>query len=117
MHKTVKTLGKYALAFCLAAALMLALLVAAACVPRRTIEQNMRASAEYLAADMVFPTAVEGVEGSRIDRYADSILLGIAWQYDSADPLRSVMRSAYYYTPYQNENDNLLDAVTQDLDA
>lgn len=115
--KRMKTAVRYLCLFCAAAALMLALLVGAACIPRGAIEKNMRASAEYLAADIVFPLAVEGVEGSRIDRYADAILLGIAWQYDAADPLRSVMRSAYYFTPYQNENDNLLDAVTEGMDA
>ncbi len=113
----MKKLIIYLAAFCAAAALMLALLVGTACIPRNMIERNMRASAEYLASDIVFPLAVEGVEGSRIDRYADAILLNIAWHYDAAHPLRSIMCSAYYYTPYQNENNNLLDAVAQDLPA
>ena len=107
----MKRIASYLAVFCVTLAVLAALLVATAYIPRGAIEDNMRASAAYLAADSVFPLAVEGVEGSRIDRYADSSLLGIAWQYDAADPLRSVMRSAYYSTPYQNENDNLRDAV------
>lgn len=113
----MKNIVKYAAVFCAAAALGLALLVLSALIPRRAIAENMRASAEYLAAGELFGAAVDGVEGSRIDRYADAILLNIAWHYDAADPLRSVMRSAYYYTSEQNENDNLLDAVTRDLPA
>lgn len=65
----------------------------------------------------MFGTVVEGVNSSKIDRYADSILLGIAWQYDAEHPMESVMRSAYYHRDYHNENQNLLDAVEQELPA
>ena len=103
--------------FAAAAGVMLALLLGAAAIPREAIRERLRTSAEYLAARPVFFLALPGVEGSRIDRYADSILLGIAWQYDREALLPSVMQSAYYYTPYQNENDNLLEAVERDLAA
>ena len=54
---------------------------------------------------------------SMIDRYADSILLNIAYNYDSDNPLRSVMLSEYYNVPYQNENINLLDSIGGELTA
>ncbi len=92
-------------------------LVLTAKIPQAVIQDNMLRSAEYLCEKKVFFDAVPGIEGSRIDRYADSILLGIAYQYDAAHPFRSVMESAYYYTPYQNENENLLEAVTEGLPA
>lgn len=57
------------------------------------------------------------MECSKIDRYADSILLGIAYQYDEKQLLESVMSSAYYYTDWQNENNNLYDAVAQEYEA
>jgi len=113
----VKRIAEYFAAFCIAAALMLALLVGAACIPRGAIEGNMRESARFLAAGETYPLAVPGVDASRIDRYADAILLNIAWHYDAAKPLRSVMLSAYRHAPNQNVLDSLLDAVTNDQPA
>ena len=106
---------KYVVIFLLVVALLTALLVLCACIPKSAIRENMLESAQYLCEGELFGTVADGVEGSKIDRYADSILLGIAWQYDDTDPLYSVMRSSYYHTNYQNENENLLDAVTEDL--
>lgn len=102
--------------FCTIAILM-GLLVCAAMIPKSAIKENVQKSAEFLCEGKLFGTVVEGVNGSKIDRYADSILLAIAYQYDEKEPLTSVMWSSYYYTKYQNENKNLFDAVTQDLPA
>lgn len=108
---------KYPAVFLLAVALLTVLLVLSALIPQSAIRENVLSSAEFLCDGPLFGTVVEGVESSRIDRYADSILLGIAWQYDGEKPLTSVMESSYYYTEYQNENQNLLDAVTKNLPA
>ena len=108
---------RYPAIFLAAAVLLTVLLVLSAMIPKSAIRENMLSSAAFLTEGPLFGTAVEGIEGSRIDRYADSILLGIAWQYDAERPLVSVMESSYYYTEYQNENQNLLDAVSQNLPA
>lgn len=108
---------RYPVVFALTAALLTLLLVLSAKLPKSAIRENMLQTAEFLAEGPLFGTAVEGIEGSRIDRYADSILLGIAWQFDGERPLSSVMEASYYYTEYQNENQNLLDAVSQNLPA
>lgn len=113
--QTLRQTLKYIGIFLLVVALLTALLVLCACIPQSAIRENMLESAQYLCEGELFGTVVHGVEGSKIDRYADSILLGIAWQYDSRDPLRSVMLSSYYHTKNQNENENLLDAVTENL--
>ena len=113
--QTLRHILKYIVIFLLVAALLTALLVFSACIPKSAIRENILESAQYLCEGALFGTVVDGVEGSKIDRYADSILLGIAWQYDSTDPLRSVMLSSYYHTKYQNENENLLDAVVENL--
>ena len=113
----MKIIMKYFAVFCAAAALMASLLVLSALIPRGAIEPQMRESAALLKESELFGTAVDGAEGSRIDRYADSILLNIAWNYDAKEPLRSVMLSEYYYTAYQNENDNLYDAVADGAEA
>ncbi len=103
----------YAAAFILTAALLTSLMVMTARIPRDRIRENMRISAEYLCSGSLFGNVLEGVDASKVDRYADSILLAIAWQMDPEHPLESVARSGYYYRPDQNENENLLEAVTQ----
>lgn len=108
---------KYPAVFLAAVCFLLGILVLSAQIPQQAIRENMLESARFLCDGPLFGTAVEGVEGSRIDRYADAILLGVAWQYDREEPLASVMESSYYYTEYQNENQNLLDAVSQNLSA
>ena len=106
---------RYCLCFFLTAALLLGLLLLSTLVPRQAIRPQMQKSAEYLCEGELFGEAVEGISSSRIDRYADSILLGIAFQFDRENALRSVMEDSYYRQPYQNENENLRDAVEKDL--
>lgn len=113
--QTLRHTLKYIVIFLLAVALLTALLVLSACIPKSAIQENTLESAQFLCEGELFGRVVDGVEGSKIDRYADSILLGIAWQYDGTDPLQSVMQSSYYHTKNQNENENLLDAVAKDL--
>ncbi len=86
-------------------------LVLSSKVPRDTIRENMHTSAEYLCEKEVFFKVLENVQASNIDRYADSILLSIAWQYDGEDPLRSVMRSSYYHGEIIEENEAFLRSV------
>ena len=105
------------LCFLVTGALLTGLLVLSTLIPRETVAPRMQISADYLCEGELFGEAVKGVSSSRIDRYADSILLGIAWQYDGRNAFRSVMESAYYHLPYQNENENLRDAVQRDLPA
>lgn len=115
--RAVKSIFKYICVFIITFAILTGLLVLSACIPRSSIQAHVRESAEYLCQGELFGAVVDGVSGSRIDRYADSILLAIAYQYDAEQPLSSVMWSSYYYTPYQNENDNLLEAVTEGYEA
>ena len=104
---------RYIVIFCGTVALLTGILVLSAMIPRSAIQKNAEESAQYLCEKDVFFDMVGGADGSRIDRYADSILLAIAYQYDDERPLDSVMWSAYYFTEYKNENENFLDAVTE----
>lgn len=115
--RVLKESLKYIVLFCGVAALLTGLLVLSAIIPRSAIQKHAEESAQYLCEKDVFFDLVKGADGSRIDRYADSILLAIAYQYDVERPLDSVMWSAYYYTEYQNENQNFLDAVTEGCEA
>lgn len=115
--RIIKDSLKYPAAFLLTLIFLTGLLVASACIPQSALKKNVQESAEFLCEGELFGCVLPGVESSKIDRYADSILLGIAYQYDENHPLTSVMWSSYYYTDYQNENKNLLDAVTGNLEA
>ena len=110
----VKAIFRLLLCFLITAAVLLGFLLLSTLVPRETIRPQMQSSAELLCKGKLFGEVLPGVDSSRIDRYADSILLGIAWQYDSRNALRSVMESSYFHLVYQNENENLRDAVEQD---
>lgn len=105
------------LVFLLTAALLTGFLLLSTLVPKEAIRPRMRESADYLCENKLFAAAVPGVPSTRIDRYADSILLGIAWQFDREDALRSVLEASYYSLETQNENRNLRDAIEQDLPA
>lgn len=109
--QAVKKGLNYFILFIIAVTALTGLLVLSAKIPQHAIKSNVRESAEYLCEGELFGMLADGVQGSKIDRYADSILLAIAYQYDDEHPLESVMRSSYYYTENQNENENLLDAV------
>lgn len=103
--------------FVLTSLVLLLFLMLCAKIPRSLIRERMLYSARYLCENRLFYEALEGVSSSKIDRYADSILLGISWQYDPDNSLKSVLESSYYYVSYQNENKNLLDAVRKNISA
>ena len=98
--------------FTAAYGMMLGFLTLSAGIKTENIQKNMEESADYLCEDIVFPyMESEDVKPSCIDRYADSILLNIAYNFEPDNRIKSVMESSYYYTRYQNENRNLRDAV------
>ncbi|MCR5508263.1 MAG: hypothetical protein K6F34_06225 [Lachnospiraceae bacterium] len=113
--KIINIIIKKLILFFITTGLLCVLLVSTAWIPKEAIRHNSLVSAQYLMQKDVFFDAASGINGSRIDRYADSILLNIAYHYDREYPLRSVMVSAYYFTPSQDENANFLDAVKDDL--
>lgn len=112
-----KSLLKYITVFFITFAVLTGALVLTAKLPRSLIQENCLESANYLCERNVFWNLHQEINSTKIDRYADSILLGIAYQYDGEHPLESVMWSSYYTTNYKNENDNLLDAVTYGYEA
>ena len=100
--------------FIVAYALMLGFLVLSAGIKKESIQEKMEESADYLCEDVVYPY-MEGngkeIKHSCIDRYADAILLNIAYNFESDNSLKSTMLSSYYYDDYMNENKNLYKAV------
>lgn len=106
----------YIVKYIAAVSLLTVLLFVSALIPRKMIYSGMLSSAEFLRDGEMFGEVWDGVPASEYDRYADSILLNIAWNYDSEHPVRSVTESSYYHSDTQDENLALYDAVTKDLD-
>ena len=88
---SMKTFLYNLILFFTAAFILVMLLVLTALIPREQIRDKTLESAEYLCDGELFGTVIDNVEGSRIDRYADAILLNIAYHYDADHPVRSVM--------------------------
>ncbi|MBQ9700599.1 MAG: hypothetical protein IJV71_08275, partial [Lachnospiraceae bacterium] len=71
----VKYSFKYIVVFIITLILLTGALVLSALIPQSAIKDNTRKSAEYLCDGELFGTIIDGVNSSKIDRYADSILL------------------------------------------
>lgn len=93
--------------------LLLTLLCMAAKIPREAIRPHSLESAEYMCEGDLYAKMVKNTLGTEIDHYADSILLNIAWNYEREYTLRSVLLSAYYYSPEYDENVNYLLSVRE----
>lgn len=83
-------------------------------IPRSAIQSKMEESAEYLCNRNMFQNVMTGIPASRLHGYADSILLNIAYNYDSAQPVKSVMLSCYDGEDGVYNNENLSIAVLGD---
>ena len=88
------------------------LLIAISQIPRSAIRDNTRDSAHYFLQRDVFYNISDLDTASRIDHYADAILINILYNYDSNTPLSSTLKAAYYHSDNYNENENLLTAVS-----
>ena len=112
-----KSIIKYLVIYVCVLAGLTGMLVLTAKIPQNKINANTLESAEFLCEEEVFIQAVKAVKSTTIDRYADSILIAIAYQYDSDNALESIIWSSYYNNPLKNENDNLYVAVTEGVEA
>lgn len=117
MKKIISKLPLYLTAIVFITCLEVGLLAGVALIPQKSIQRNIEESTDILLDNPVFFYENKQDISSKIDRYADSILLNIAYYYDEANPLSSVLRSSYYYTDKNNENKNLQIAVTTQPEA
>ncbi|MGB4660068.1 MAG: hypothetical protein WBI07_12870 [Mobilitalea sp.] len=114
MKTALKTTSKYLLIFCGMLLLLISLLCLVAMIPQSSIQKNSEKSACYLyESEDLFDTLVDGQKLTTIDNYADTILLGIVYGLDEADPLKSVMSASYYKEGWQNANEAYQIAVTE----
>ena len=110
MRKTLRYTG----IFFITAFILCSCLMAAASIPKSVIEHNTASSAEFLAADpAVFHYQVENAPASIRDQYADANLLNIAYYFDSAHPLNSIVWDYYYWGEDLTANESFLEAVKE----
>ena len=112
-NNLLKSMLSYLFIMLIAGTVMALFLFGSANIKRSSIQEKMEESADYLAGkdSKLFPEMIDGMEQTKIDYYADSILLGIAWQYDDKKTVKTVMESAYYSNERKNVNINLQDAI------
>ena len=93
------------------------LLVLSAKIPRDAIRTNMKESGKFLSEGKLFYPVISGVAPSEIDRYADAILLNIAWHLDPERPLSSAMWTSYYDQEGVEETKSFAKSVLEDIPA
>ena len=98
---------RYPVCLCLAVFFLLGILTLSALIPREAIAPQVLASAEEYRFAENYEEAIPGVPASKLDRYADAILLNIIWHTDPADPLRSVMTAGYLDDHQSTKMENL----------
>ncbi len=108
-RKMMKKIGLLIAGFAAALFLAVLLLYISSLIPDESVREKFAESADILCEKDVFFCAQKDYNFSKIDRYADAILLNIAWNLKSDLP--SLMWTPYYSSGFQNENNNLYDAV------
>ena len=82
-------------------ALLVGALIAVAKIPREAIRNNMLESAEYLASHSSRNHLINPIYATYTDQFADSILLNITYNFDSQDPLHSIIWAKF--AGYRNQ--------------
>ena len=105
-----KGLG-YIIIFFVTLFILFGMLVGAASIPKEKIQKNMESSAQYLNDGETYFALNENAESTVVDRYADSIRLLIAYNYDRENLLESVMWSSYYFKVGETATKCLYDSI------
>ncbi|MCR5728675.1 MAG: hypothetical protein K6G24_14580 [Lachnospiraceae bacterium] len=113
MKRIIKKIPIYIGVFLISLAVMLGFLVLSAKVTKESVQENFEESAELVCENDVFFYVEEDVNPSCIDRYADSILLNIAYNFEPDNALESVMWSSFYSDPKKDENITFSETVNE----
>lgn len=86
------------IAIFISALLVCSLLLLAVCavIPQSSITQSCRDAERYFSSHDGFPMLMDGVEGSRMDNYADCAIFDVIYYVDSEAAFRSVITAPYY---------------------
>ncbi len=84
-------------------------------IPQEAIRSNMEKSADLLCGKDMFFEVIEGIVPTKIDRYADSITLNIAWNLGGEDHLENSLLCEFLSSDLINENINFRSSVTGEI--
>lgn len=113
MKRIIKKIPIYIGVFLISLTVMLGFLVLSAKVTKESVQENFEESAELVCENDVFFYVEEDVNPSCIDRYADSILLNIAYNFEPDNALESVMWASFYSDPRKDENITFSETVNE----
>ncbi len=96
----------------------LLLVMVTAIIPRSAIREKSLESARDFAAenDIEFRQIRKGFDGSRMDRYADTVSLMITYGFDEKDPVNTVLWGAFTETGDQATVRDYLEQVENDIE-
>ena len=106
----------YLRVFLMTAAILISCLLAVTQIPREWVQGNLESSARLLSEQDFYYNLEASVDSTKIDHFADSVLMSIVWYQDGKHPVRSVLRSDYYYAS-GNIGNSLLKTVTENPPA
>ena len=118
----VKKILKYVLVFVVSVVVLFLVMVGSEFISQDAMRDQVESSIGVLCEkDAVF-TYWKGMPAGNMDRYADSVSLGIAWQSDSEHPFEAAMWCSYYVdrffvTRYHHANYDLRRAFVQNLEG
>lgn len=93
----VKKILKYVLVFVVSVVVLFLVMVGSEFISQDAMRDNMASTADFICEKECVFSLWTGMPAGNIDRYADSVSLGIAWQSDSEHPFESAMWCSYYF--------------------
>lgn len=113
-NSVLKTGLQTLLAFFISAAVCIALLWITALIPKESIADSVRESAEYFYEQELFPCIIENQMNTKQDNYADSILVNIMYHISDEGRMHSLIKAAYYNPEMENVNVSLYDSMQEE---
>lgn len=112
----MKKYYQYVLIFCVTLISFVLLIVLTAKIPQSSIQVNSQKSATYLYEEEdLFHELIKGQKMTKLDNYADSILLNIVYSLDGQKPLESALLASYYKEEWQNADEAYFLITTKNL--
>lgn len=117
MKNILKKFTKYILIFVMTIMTLFLALVGTSTIPKQSIEENMKESAEYYKSKPGIECDNINFQPSYLHYYADSILLNIIYNIDSQKPVESTLWAKYYETIKMDLNIDFINTVERQMGA
>lgn len=117
MKQKIISFVKYILIFAAAFSLMVLLLFVPVHIPQDSIRMKMQETAGIICENPDIYNQIDFLQSSRIDHYADSIWLSIAYYMTDDNPFVRIARADYYDKQDQYAKNDLRQTVYEDVSA